>query len=239
MMWQKARSMFSDRPEVPEMSEHAHKVWKRAIRKYRLERYKQAVHHATMASHAPRKRLARSKSLDRMSVLCVNEGIELDVVVALDDSIELQFRAARASLSRRPSRRRRPSALADAARPPAAVPPPRTRPPPPSLRLFAVRPATDAAARAPRKTPTLVGCVLIAWAVVPLGYHTSVMNAAAATAIPGVAPNAWAACVAAMAPAVLSARRRRRAASAFAGATRSARARARARARAPPALGDS
>ena len=140
MMWQKARSMFSDRPEVPEMSEHAHKVWKRAIRKYRLERYKQAVHHATMASHAPRKRLARSKSLDRMSVHCVNAGIDLEDVVAHVESIELQVRAARASLSRAvQSRRRRPSALADAARPPAAVPPPPPRvPPPPSLRIFAV-----------------------------------------------------------------------------------------------------
>ena len=139
-MWQKARSMFSDRPEVPEMSEHAHKVWKRAIRKYRLERYKQAVHHATMASHAPRKRLARSKSLDRMSVHCVNAGIDLEDVVAHVESIELQVRAARASLSRRPSRRRRPSrarrrrpparrrAAAAAARPPTTLSPSLRRP---------------------------------------------------------------------------------------------------------------
>ena len=133
-MWQKARSMFSDRPEVPEMSEHAHKVWKRAIRKYRLERYKQAVHHATMASHAPRKRLARSKSLDRMSVHCVNAGIDLEDVVAHVESIELQVRAARASLSRAVRRAVavRP-ALADAARPPAAVPPPPPRAPPTTL----------------------------------------------------------------------------------------------------------
>ena len=50
--------MWAPQPEVPEMSDHAHRVWKRAIRKYRLERYKQAVHHATMSSHPARKRLA-------------------------------------------------------------------------------------------------------------------------------------------------------------------------------------